>query len=63
MAGNVLIIALDEVIEAGVEQVATDSQLATQVEQMNAQQDVMATLKVLRNTADVSYPTLDTPAN
>lgn len=63
MAGNVLIIALDDVIEADVEQVASDSQLATQVEQMNAQQDVMATLEVLRNTADVSYPTLDASAN
>ncbi len=63
MSGNVLIIALDEVIEADVESVALDSQLATQVEQMNAQQDVMATLDVLRNTAEVNYPTLDTPAN
>ncbi|OLQ76143.1 peptidylprolyl isomerase [Photobacterium proteolyticum] len=63
MSGNVLIIALDEVIEADVDQVASDSQLATQVEQMNAQQDVMATLEVLRNTAEVSYPTLDAPAN
>ncbi|MCW8328285.1 peptidylprolyl isomerase [Photobacterium sp. SDRW27] len=63
MEGNMLIIALDDVIEADVEPVSADSQLATQVEQMNAQQDVMATLKVLRNTAEVSYPTLDTPAN
>ncbi|WP_299013504.1 peptidylprolyl isomerase [uncultured Photobacterium sp.] len=63
MAGNVLIIALDKVIEAEVEPVPADSQLAGQVEQMNAQQDVMATLEVLRNTAEVSYPTLDASAN
>ena len=63
MAGNVLILALDKVVEADVEPVAADSQLAAQVEQMNAQQDVMATLEVLRDTAEVSYPALDTPAN
>lgn len=63
MSGNVMIIALDRVINADVEPVAVDSQFATQVEQMNAQQDAVATLQVLRATADVSYPLLGTPAN
>ncbi|MGF1723440.1 peptidylprolyl isomerase [Photobacterium nomapromontoriensis] len=62
-AGNVLIIALDKVIEADVSNVATDSQLARQLEQMYAQQDVMATLEVLRDTAEVTIPVADTPAN
>ncbi|MEJ2763293.1 peptidylprolyl isomerase [Photobacterium sp. MCCC 1A19761] len=61
--GNVMIIALDAVVEASVAPVATDSQLAGQVEQMNAQRDIMATLEVLRDTADVSYPTLDAVEN
>ncbi|MGF1701423.1 peptidylprolyl isomerase [Photobacterium makurazakiensis] len=62
-SGDMLIIALDNVIEADVAPVATDSQLATQLEQMNAQQDVMATLDELRNTAEVSYQAVDTAAN
>ncbi|PSW20998.1 peptidylprolyl isomerase [Photobacterium sanctipauli] len=62
-AGDMLIIALDKVIEADVEPVSVDSQLAAQVQQMNAQQDVMATLDQLRNTAEVSYPELDAAAN
>ncbi|UXI00481.1 peptidylprolyl isomerase [Photobacterium sp. TY1-4] len=61
--GNVMIIALDAVVEANVAPIATDSQLAGQVEQMNAQRDIMATLEVLRDTADVSYPTLDAVEN
>ncbi|ELR63733.1 Peptidyl-prolyl cis-trans isomerase PpiD [Photobacterium marinum] len=63
MVGNVLIIALDKVIEADVDAVSVNRQLAGQVEQMNAQQDVMATLEVLRNTAEVSYPLLDESEN
>ncbi|MDX1303704.1 peptidylprolyl isomerase [Photobacterium sp.] len=63
MSGNVMIIALDSVINSDVEPVAVDSQFATQVEQMNAQQDTEATLQVLRATAEVSYPLLETPAN
>lgn len=63
MAGNVLIIALDKVIEADVDAASVNRQLAGQVEQMNAQQDVMATLEVLRNTAEVSYPSLDESEN
>ncbi|MGF1689449.1 peptidylprolyl isomerase [Photobacterium japonica] len=55
-AGNVMIIALDNVIDANVSDVAANSQLAMQLEQMYAQQDVMATLQVLRDTAEVSYP-------
>ena len=62
-AGNVMILALDNVIEADVESVAVDGSLASQVEQMNAQQDVMATLDVLRDTAEVSYPVLEPSAN
>lgn len=62
-SGNVMIIALDSVINSDVEPVAVDSQFATQVEQMNAQQDTVATLQVLRATAEVSYPLLETPAN
>ncbi|PSW03913.1 peptidylprolyl isomerase [Photobacterium lipolyticum] len=62
-SGNVMIIALDSVINSDVEPVAVDSQFATQIEQMNAQQDTMATLQVLRATAEVSYPLLETPAN
>lgn len=61
--GNVMIIALDEVVEADVASVASDGQMASQVEQMNAQRDIMATLEVLRTTADVSYPTLDPVEN
>ncbi|GHA38568.1 peptidylprolyl isomerase [Photobacterium aphoticum] len=55
-AGNVMIIALDKVIDANVTDVAPNSQLAMQLAQMYAQQDVMATLQVLRDTAEVSYP-------
>ncbi|MGF1758937.1 peptidylprolyl isomerase [Photobacterium sagamiensis] len=62
-SGNVMIIALDSVLNTDVAPVAVDSQFATQVEQMNAQQDTMATLQVLRATAEVSYPLLETPAN
>lgn len=61
MAGNMLIIALDKVLEADVDGV--DQQMAQQLEQMHAQQDVMATLDVLRNAAKVSYPVLDTTTN
>ncbi|MGR5062721.1 peptidylprolyl isomerase [Photobacterium sp. DNB22_13_2] len=61
MAGNMLIIALDNVVEADVDGV--DQQMSQQLEQMNAQQDVMATLDVLRNAAKVSYPVLDTTTN
>ncbi|UTV26924.1 peptidylprolyl isomerase [Photobacterium atrarenae] len=61
--GNVMIIALDKVVEASVAPEATDSQMASQVEQMNAQRDIMATLEVLRTTADVSYPTLEPVEN
>ena len=63
MAGNMLIIALDKVIEADVDATAVDLQMTQQLEQMHAQQDVMATLDVLRNAAKVSYPVLDTTAN
>ncbi|MCQ1059411.1 peptidylprolyl isomerase [Photobacterium sp. ZSDE20] len=58
MTGNMLIIALDNVVEADVDGV--DQQMSQQLEQMHAQQDVMATLDVLRNAAKVSYPVLDT---
>ncbi|MBV1838944.1 peptidylprolyl isomerase [Photobacterium ganghwense] len=61
--GNILLIALDKVIEADVSSVATDNQLATQLEQMLAQQDVMATLQVLRDTSEVSYSAVDSTAN
>ncbi|OAN13575.1 peptidylprolyl isomerase [Photobacterium jeanii] len=61
--GNVMIIALDKVVDADVEPVAVDSQMAQQLEQLNAQQDIMATLKVLRDTSDVAYPTLDSATN
>ena len=63
MAGNMLIIALDNVIEADVDADAVDQQMTQQLEQMHAQQDVMATLDVLRNAAKVSYPVLDTTTN
>ncbi|MDV5169510.1 peptidylprolyl isomerase [Photobacterium rosenbergii] len=63
MAGNMLIIALDNVIEADVDADAVDLQMTQQLEQMHAQQDVMATLDVLRNAAKVSYPVLDTTTN
>ncbi|WEM41516.1 peptidylprolyl isomerase [Photobacterium sp. DA100] len=63
MAGNMLIIALDKVVEADVDANAVDPQMAQQLEQMHAQQDVMATLDVLRNAAKVSYPVLDTTTN
>lgn len=61
--GNILLIALDKVIEADVSSVATNNQLATQLEQMLAQQDVMATLQVLRDTSEVSYSAVDSTAN
>lgn len=61
--GNILLIALDKVIEADVSSIATDNQLATQLEQMLAQQDVMATLQVLRDTSEVSYSAVDSTAN
>lgn len=61
--GNILLIALDKVIEADVSSGATDNQLATQLEQMLAQQDVMATLQVLRDTSEVSYSAVDSTAN
>ncbi|PSW11431.1 peptidylprolyl isomerase [Photobacterium rosenbergii] len=63
MEGNMLIIALDKVIEADVDADAVDLQMTQQLEQMHAQQDVMATLDVLRNAAKVSYPVLDTTTN
>ncbi|MGF1784876.1 peptidylprolyl isomerase [Photobacterium swingsii] len=62
-SGNVVIVALDKVVENDVEAVATDSQMAKQLEQMHAQQDVMATLQVLRDTSEVAYPALDTATN
>ncbi len=55
-AGNVQIIALDKVIDVDVTKEAISSDFAKQVEQMNAQQDVAATLQALRDTAEVSYP-------
>ena len=63
MNGNMLIIALDKVVEADVDADAVDQQMTQQLEQMHAQQDVMATLEVLRNAAKVSYPVLDTTTN
>lgn len=62
-SGNVVIVALDKVVENDVEAVVTDSQMAKQLEQMHAQQDVMATLQVLRDTSEVAYPALDTATN
>ncbi|EAS44715.1 peptidylprolyl isomerase [Photobacterium profundum] len=54
--GNVQIIALDKVIDVDVAKEAISGDFAKQVEQMNAQQDVAATLQALRDTAEVSYP-------
>ena len=50
-------------MEADVDADVVDQQMAQQLEQMHAQQDVMATLDVLRNAAKVSYPVLDTTTN
>ncbi|MEI8596229.1 peptidylprolyl isomerase [Photobacterium sp. Hal280] len=61
--GNVVLIALDKVIEPEIDSASVNGQLAEQVAQMNAQQDVAALLDVLRADAEVSYPVLDASAN
>ncbi|MCM0147528.1 peptidylprolyl isomerase [Photobacterium galatheae] len=60
--GNVVIIALDKVTEPEIEPTKTSGPLAEQLAQMNAQQDVMAVLDVLRADAKVTYPVLDATA-
>ncbi|MDO6707132.1 peptidylprolyl isomerase [Photobacterium sp. 1_MG-2023] len=53
--GNVVIIALDKVTEPELDAVKANDPLADQLAQMNAQQDVMALLDVLRADAKVTY--------
>ncbi|GAB6263097.1 peptidylprolyl isomerase [Photobacterium sp. R1] len=60
--GNVVIIALDKVTEPEVEPAKSNGPMAEQLAQMNAQQDVMALLDVLRADAKVTYPVLDATA-
>ncbi|WP_318462783.1 peptidylprolyl isomerase [Photobacterium leiognathi] len=59
--GNVEIIALDKVVNVKPSADEVNSQFATQVENMFAQQDLAATLETLRESAKVTYPMLDKP--
>ena len=57
--GNVEIIALDKVVTMKLAGEKVDGQFAEQIGQMFAQEDLAATLKTLRESAEISYPMQD----
>ena len=58
--GNVEIIALDKVVNMKLAGEKVNGQFAEQIGQMFAQEDLAATLKTLRESAEISYPMQDT---
>lgn len=54
--GNVVIVALDKIIEPKSDTVENDGAFAQKVAQMNVQEDMDATLTQLRDSGDVSFP-------